>query len=86
MRYGILRITVGGHVPDPILARDLQSVPLTPFGRSVLGGQTPAPAADSGIVGRVLVSVWYGDGHETGRTGPPDPRTTPRDSRERESV
>ena len=55
MRYGILRITVGGHVPDPILARDLQSVPLTPFGRSVLGGQTPAPAADSGIVGRVLV-------------------------------
>ena len=25
------------------------------FGRSVLGGQTPAPAADSGIVGRVLV-------------------------------
>ena len=29
-RYGILRITVGGHVPAPILARDLQSVPLTP--------------------------------------------------------
>ena len=25
------------------------------FGRGVLGGQTPAPAADSGIVGRVLV-------------------------------
>ena len=43
-----------------------------------------ASGAGAGRLASPVLST-SGDGHETGRTGPPDSRTTPRDSR-RESV